>query len=115
MLSCILLVLVPHILESLVQLAWVGRDLVLRLQVLVHHSLVDIVRHRCIDLQLILIEFLDGHSVQREGSNGGVGVFSLIGHVGDEETDVLFQLSKVKHNVVLIEDGCLIVLVVLSH
>ena len=39
----------------------------------------------------------------------------LVGKVGDEEGDVLLELGQVEDDVVLVEDGVLVVLLVLSY
>lgn len=96
-------------------MARVGGDFVLGLQILVDHSLINVVRHGRLDLELVLIEFLDGHSIQRQRSNRSIWVLRLVSHISNEKTDVLLQLSQVQHDVVLIEYRRVVILIVLCH
>ena len=102
-----------HVLEPLIKLLGVDGDLVLGLHVVVDTS--EVVTGGSVDLGIHLVELLDGHLLQGEGRDGGIWILLLVGHVSDEEGDVLLKLGQVGNDVVLIELGVLIILSVLGN
>ena len=65
-------------------------------------------------IPLLLREVFVREFLQRNGADGGVGLISLEGGVGDQGRDVLFELGQVLHDIVLSEVNSIIVVHFLS-
>ena len=101
-----------HLLVLAVLLGGVSDDLVVGVSFILHGD--EVGRVRRIDSNRIGLEVLRGHDIEREGRDVGVRVLLTLSQVSDEGGDVLFELSQVHSDVVFIELGLLIVLLVCS-
>ena len=82
-----------------------------------HHVQIDVLTIRSIDLWplALVLELLSWDVLQAEGSDRSILVLLLVGHVSDEQGDVLFQLSQVLSDIILVESGSVVVLHVLCN
>ena len=100
--------LLDHLLELAVLGSGVGDDLVV--VGLIHGA--DFGDIWDIDGDRIGLEVLRSHLVEWQSRDVGISLLLTLSKISDKSGDVLFELSKIHSDVVLIENGVIIVLLV---